>query len=99
MLPFYPGEEGSLSFNLNISLDGSTPHIREISFVETGNATYEGGDVVQVLDATWMEHCDLIETNVDACFHCYKLALLSDRPSESFRRTAPPPHPMSGMPP
>lgn len=47
-MPFYPGEEGSLSYNTNISLDGSTPHIKEITFAGTSNDTYAGGDVVQV---------------------------------------------------
>lgn len=49
VLPFYPGEEGSLSFNSDILLDGSTPHIREIYFAGKYNATYQGGDVVQVI--------------------------------------------------
>ncbi|CAM9436645.1 unnamed protein product, partial [Hapterophycus canaliculatus] len=48
-LPFYPGEEGSLSFNSDIALDGSTPHIREIYFAGSLNATYQGGDVVQIV--------------------------------------------------
>ena len=48
VLPFYPGGEGSLSFNSDISLDGSTPHIREIYFAGAANETYQGGDVVQV---------------------------------------------------
>lgn len=48
VLPFYPGDEGSLSFNSDIALDGSTPHIREIYFAGASNATYQGGDVVQV---------------------------------------------------
>ncbi|CAM9243696.1 unnamed protein product, partial [Ectocarpus sp. 8 AP-2014] len=48
VLPFYPGGEGSLSFNSDIALDGSTPHIREIYFAGESNATYQGGDVVQV---------------------------------------------------
>lgn len=47
-MPFYPGEEGSLSYNTNISLDGSTPHIKEITFAGKSNNTYAGGDVVQV---------------------------------------------------
>ena len=47
-MPFYPGDEGSLSYNTNISLDGSTPHIKEITFAGTSNDTYAGGDVVQV---------------------------------------------------
>lgn len=48
VMPFYPGEEGSLSHNTNISLDGTTPHIKEITFAGTYNSTYAGGDVVQV---------------------------------------------------
>lgn len=50
VLPFYPGEEGSLSLNSDIALDGNTPHIREIYFAS--NATYQGGDVVQVMWST-----------------------------------------------
>lgn len=48
VIPFYPGEDGSLSFSSNIVLDGSKPHIREIYFAGEGDATYQGGDVVQV---------------------------------------------------
>eukprot|EP00752_Nemacystus_decipiens_P003960 g3626.t1 len=49
VIPFYPGEAGSLSFNSDIVLDGSTPHIREIYFAGEGDATYQGGDVVQII--------------------------------------------------
>ncbi|CAM9102436.1 unnamed protein product [Scytosiphon promiscuus] len=49
VLPFHPGEEGSLSFNSDIALDGSIPHIREIYFPGVVNASYQGGDVVQIV--------------------------------------------------
>lgn len=48
VLPAYPGEEDSLSFNSEIVLDGLTPHIREIYFAGESDTTYQGGDIVQV---------------------------------------------------
>ncbi|CAM9319679.1 unnamed protein product, partial [Phaeothamnion confervicola] len=55
VLPFYPGEPGSLSANAAIALDGAVPYITGLDFpeimaaaaAEYGNATrYAGGDFV-----------------------------------------------------
>lgn len=75
MLPFYPGEEGSLSFNSNIVLDGSTPHIREIYFAGANDATYQGGDVVQVTTSCMQKSSFATSTPVHlspSCGHLLK---------------------------
>ncbi|CAM9774865.1 unnamed protein product, partial [Discosporangium mesarthrocarpum] len=43
-----PGDEGSLSYYVDIALDGVQPHITSIVFGGDYNATYYGGDIVRI---------------------------------------------------
>ena len=74
MIPFYPGEDGSLSSNSNIVLDGSTPHIREIYFAGENDATYQGGDVVQVTFAILRKFTFFSTAFADFCYPFRALA-------------------------